>query len=155
MAPVYKSNAGKIIKFPATQHLQIWDWNFCYYTYNQWKRWPDPESNMITCLNYINSRTAWMFLLCSLLRLCLVVQLCPTLCNPLDCSPPGSPVHGIFQTRILEWVAISLSRISFWSSDQINISCVSWIAGICFIHWATGEVQLLGLVKNNWYFKKL
>ena len=35
----------------------------------------------------------------------LVVQLCPTLCDPRDCSPPGSSVHGIFQARILEWVA--------------------------------------------------
>ena len=41
---------------------------------------------------------------------CLVAQLCPTLCNPLDCSPLDSSVHGIFQARILEWVAISSSR---------------------------------------------
>ena len=39
-----------------------------------------------------------------------VTQLCPTLCNPVDCSPPGSSVHGILQARILEWVAISFSR---------------------------------------------
>ena len=39
----------------------------------------------------------------------LVAQLCLTLCNPMDCSPPGSSVHGIFQARILEWVAISFS----------------------------------------------
>ena len=37
----------------------------------------------------------------------LVVQLCPTLCNLMDCSCQGSPVHGILQARILEWVAIS------------------------------------------------
>ena len=36
---------------------------------------------------------------------CVHAQSCPTLCNPLDCSPPGSSVHGIFQARILEWVA--------------------------------------------------
>ena len=41
---------------------------------------------------------------------CEVAQSCPTLCNPMDCSLPGSSVHGIFQTRILEWVAISFSR---------------------------------------------
>ena len=41
---------------------------------------------------------------------CLVDKLCPTLCNPMDCSPPGSSVHGIYQPRILEWVAISFSR---------------------------------------------
>ena len=38
------------------------------------------------------------------------LQLCPTLCNPMDCSPPASSVHGILQARILEWVAISSSR---------------------------------------------
>ena len=39
-----------------------------------------------------------------------VAQLCPTLCDPLDCSPPGSSVHGIIQARMLEWVAIFSSR---------------------------------------------
>ena len=39
-----------------------------------------------------------------------VAQSCPTLCNPMDCSPPGSSIHGILQARILEWVAISFSR---------------------------------------------
>ena len=38
------------------------------------------------------------------------LQLCPTLCDPIDCSPPGSPVPGILQTRMLEWVAISFSN---------------------------------------------
>ena len=37
-------------------------------------------------------------------------QLCPNLCDPVDCSLPGSSVHGIFQARVLEWVAISFSR---------------------------------------------
>ena len=39
-----------------------------------------------------------------------VAQLCLTLCNPMDCSPPGSSVHGILQARVLEWAAISFSR---------------------------------------------
>ena len=39
-----------------------------------------------------------------------VTQWCLTLCNPMDCSPPGSSVSGIFQARVLEWVAISFSR---------------------------------------------
>ena len=38
-----------------------------------------------------------------------VAQSCPTLCNPMDCSLPGSSVHGIFQARVLEWVAIAFS----------------------------------------------
>ena len=39
-----------------------------------------------------------------------VAQLCPTLCDPMDCSLSGSSVHGIFQARVLEWIAISFSR---------------------------------------------
>ena len=39
-----------------------------------------------------------------------VTQSCPTLCNPMDCSLPGFSVHGIFQARVLEWVAVSFSR---------------------------------------------
>ena len=44
---------------------------------------------------------------------CLVIQSCPTLCNPMDCSPPGFSVHGILQARILEWVAMSTSSRGF------------------------------------------
>ena len=47
----------------------------------------------------------------------LVAQLCLTLCDPMDCSPPGSSVHGILQARILEWVAISFSRGSSQPRD--------------------------------------
>ena len=47
----------------------------------------------------------------------LVAQLYPTLCDPMDCSPLGSSVHGIFQTRTLEWVAISSPRGSFPPRD--------------------------------------
>ena len=43
---------------------------------------------------------------------CVCAQSCPTLCDPVDCSPPDSSVHGIFQARILEWVAISSFRAS-------------------------------------------
>ena len=42
--------------------------------------------------------------------MCSVAQWCPTLCDPMDCSPPGSSVHGILQARILEWIAIPFSR---------------------------------------------
>ena len=40
-----------------------------------------------------------------------VTQSCPTLSDPMDCSPPGSPIHGIFQARVLEWVAI---KVTIW-----------------------------------------
>ena len=52
-------------------------------------------------------------------------QSCPTLCNPMDCSTPGSSVHGISQARILEQVAISFPRGSPWSRDWPLISCIT------------------------------
>ena len=50
-----------------------------------------------------------------------VTQLCLTPCNPMDCSPPGSSTHGIFQARVLEWVAISFSR-----DTRLNLYYNSW-----------------------------
>ena len=47
---------------------------------------------------------------CACVRVCMYTQSCPTPCDPNDCNPPGSSVHGIFQARILEWVAILFSR---------------------------------------------
>ena len=55
-----------------------------------------------------------------------VAQSCPTLCDPMDCSLSGSSVHGIFQARVLEWIAISFSR---GSSQPRNRTRVSRIAG--------------------------
>ena len=49
-----------------------------------------------------------------LLLLTKSLQLCPTLCDPIDGSPPGSPIPGILQTRTLEWVAISISKRTVW-----------------------------------------
>ena len=66
-----------------------------------------------------------------------VAQSCLTLCNLVDCSLPGSSVHGIFQARVLEWVAISFSRGFSWTGDQTR---VSRIAGRYFTIWATREV---------------
>ena len=56
-------------------------------------------------------------------------QSCPVLCNPTDCSPPGSSVHGILQARILEWVAIALSRESSQPRDQTQVSCIAGTEG--------------------------
>ena len=49
-----------------------------------------------------------------------LLQSCPTLCDPRDSSPPGSPVHGILQARILEWVAISFSTMQYYSAIKKN-----------------------------------
>ena len=54
----------------------------------------------------------------------LVTKLCLTLCNPIDCSPPGSSVHGILQARILEWVAMLSSRGSSRLRNRTHISCI-------------------------------
>ena len=51
-----------------------------------------------------------------------VAQLCLTLCDPIECSPPGSSIHGIFQARILEWVALFFSRGSPWPRDWTQVS---------------------------------
>ena len=64
-------------------------------------------------------------LLCFILfSCCLLAKSCPTVCDPVDCSPPGSSVHGILQARILEWIAMSFSRGFSWPRDQTHISCI-------------------------------
>ena len=90
-------------------------------------------------------------------RVCLVAQSCPTLCEPMDYSLPGSSVHGIFQVRsgfsfplpgnlpdpgmeslkrILEWMAIAFSRESLQPRDWTHVSNIFCIAGrFFFYHW--------------------
>ena len=72
----------------------------------------------------------------------LVAQLCPTLSNPMDCSPPGSCVRGIPQARILEWVAIPFSRGSSWPRDQTQVSCK---AGRFFTIGSTRDPQIVSI----------
>ena len=55
----------------------------------------------------------------------LVPQSCPTLCDPMNCSPPDFPVHGILQARILEWLAIPFPRGSSQLRDQTWVSCIA------------------------------
>ena len=66
----------------------------------------------------------------------LVTQSCPALCDLMDCSPPGSSVHGTLQARILEWITISFSRGSSRPRDRTLVSCT---AGIFFTAWVTRE----------------
>ena len=66
------------------------------------------------------------------------------LCDPVDCSPPGSSVHGILQARTLEWVAMPFSRGSSQPRDRTQVSC---IVGRCFNLWATREALNLLLTK--------
>ena len=71
-----------------------------------------------------------------------VAHSCPTLCNPMDCSLPGSSVHGIFQARVLEWIAISFSRGFSQLRDGNQVSC---IVNRCFTIWATREDLLFAV----------
>ena len=82
----------------------------------------------------------------SLLCTCSVAQLCPTPCNPIDCSLLGSSVPGILQARILECVVISPS--SSRPRDRSRVSCVSCVAGGFFHCWATGKP----LSSSLWHF---
>ena len=73
----------------------------------------------------------------------LVAQSCPTLCDPTDCSPPSSSVHGISQARILEWIPVPSFRGSSQPRDRTGVSCISY----------TGR-QILYLL-YHWDFRKL
>ena len=71
--------------------------------------------------------------------LCSVAQLCPTLCNPMDCSLPGSTARWIFQARILKWVAISYAKGSFWPRHRTHIFCISYIGRWVLYHCTAWE----------------
>ena len=63
-----------------------------------------------------------------------LLQSCPTLCDPMDCSPRGSFVHGIFQAIILQWVAMPCPRGSSQPRDWTRVSCL--------LHWQVGSLWL-------------
>ena len=75
--------------------------------------------------------------------LCVLGSACLTLCDPMNCSSPGSPVAWISQGKILEWVAISSSRGSSWPRDRTRVSCVSCFGRRILHHWATWEAWLI------------
>ena len=91
----------------------------------------------------------------SLLNLCIhneVAQLCWALCDPMDCSQPGSTDFGILQARILERVAISFSRRSSQTRDWTQVSCT---VGRHFTIWATKEVSCILIVLIIYTWKML
>ena len=74
-------------------------------------------------------------------------QSCPTLCDPRDCSLPGSSVHGIFQARILEQIVISSSKGSCPPRDQTCVSCV------CVLHWMRDSLPVvLDIIQNREHY---
>ena len=82
-------------------------------------------------MHHLHSLTLSLWLSCEWLLLLLLLQSCPTLCDPIDSSPPGSSVPGILWARILEWVAISFSKACM----QSCFSCV-WL---CETPWTAAH----------------
>ena len=96
----------------------------------------DSQNRFIASLSIFTWLEDWLipaFFICM-----LVSQSCPALCSPVYCSLPGFSVHVLLQARILECVAISLSRVSSRPGDQTQVSC---IAGKFFTIWSTREAQ--------------
>ena len=104
--------------------------------------WLSTQHTQIFRSTIIGSRGECVILLFS----CVWLFATLTLCNPMDCSLPGSFVHEISQARILEWVAISFSRGSSWSRDWTQVSCIArWI----LYHWVTRKGQcVLNFIKK-------
>ena len=73
----------------------------------------------------------------------LVAWLCPILCDPMDCNPPGFSVHGVLSARIPEWVAISFSRGSVWPRDQTWVTFITGRFFYCLSHQAAHGVIVL------------
>ena len=108
------------------------------------------DGNFVLTIDILDCRTPWMGQLTELLRTqcewegdrsvqhaaaaaAKLLQSCPTLCDPIDCSPPGSPVPGILQVRTLEWVAISFSNAWKWkvkmkSLSRVRLPATPWTA---------------------------
>ena len=93
----------------------------------QWLQWVAADSILVE-LNVQCNRHVIYYV--------LVAQSCPTLCDPMDCRPPGCSVHGILQAGMLEWVFIPFSRGSSLSRYWTR---VSHIAGRFFTIWATRD----------------
>ena len=74
-----------------------------------------------------------------------VTQSCPTLSDPMDCSPSGSSVHGIFQARVLEWGAIAFSS----SHPKVNVTffVLSSVSGSMFLH-GVGSGSMVGVAST-------
>ena len=95
------------------------------------------------CTLYLQKQGGKVLISITCLPRVVCAQLCPTLCNPVDCSPSGYTVHGIFQTRVLKWVAISFSEGSSRHRDQTCIFWVSYSGRQILYHCATREAHVL------------
>ena len=107
-------SAFKGLLLPARHFIEVSS------SYHPAKKWHHPAKKWSACKQ--GQHTFW-FLHLLTVKCVKVAQSCPTLCNPMDCSPPGSTVRGILQARVLEWVAIPFSRGSSETRDWTRGSC--------------------------------
>ena len=102
--------------------------------------WNVPLVSLIFLKRSLVFPTLWSEVKWSEVKWSEVTQSCPTLCDPMDCSLPGSSVHGIFQAIVLEWIAISFSgdlpNPGIKPRDQTRVSCT---VDRRFTIWATRE----------------
>ena len=90
----------------------------------------------------VPSLLRFLYILGDFTCVCMYAQLYLPLCDPMDCNPPGSSVHGIFQAKILEWIAISYFRGSSQPTDQTHVSCISCTDRQILYHCATWEAPI-------------
>ena len=99
--------------------------------------WTSGSSWFMYCWSMAWRILSITLLLCAAAAAAKSLQSCPTLREPVDCSLPGSSVHGIFQAIVLEWIAISHSKGSSQPRDRTRVSC---IVDRRFTAWATREI---------------
>ena len=130
-------NINSLLDCTFSVHASIWCVYFFYLC--KWGR-----QNIPLCLIYL-----------PLTDYCAqLLQSCPTPCDPMDCSQPGSSIHGIFLARVLEWVAMPFPRGSSQSGDLPNpgIEPTSPLLQVYFFtFWAMGEAQMI-INERNFYF---
>ena len=112
--------------------------------------WISQMSTLLDTASYCLRSISNMLLFKASICVYVSVQSCPTLCDPMDCSLPGSSVHGISQVRILEWVTISSSRGSSQPRDQTHISYISCIGRWLLYHCTTLEAQSFYCMLFKW-----
>ena len=108
-----------------------WNWSLPFPTCGTWSKLFNfakpqfPKSKLYDMMTNWGDNKSQCIIQCMCVCMCSFFQSCLTLCDPMDCSPQGFSIHGIFQARILEWVAISSYRESSWARDQTCISCIA------------------------------
>ena len=119
--------------------LTVASWLACRFLRRQ-VRWSGNLLSIMLLIYYLSSISMCLSIK---LKFKNVSQLCPTLCNPMFCSPPGSSVHGFLQARTLDWVAVPSSRGCSPSRDWIHVSHISSLVSRFFTSSATWEFPVI------------